>query len=715
MPVNYSKLTACLLAALTSSTVYISPSLSAQEVSRKTRGESRCFEAVQGKIAWNYEGNKNWARANVERLCTGAKPLLRASEPAKCFQQVMYGGVSWGGGTRWKWQNAISLCQGSPNAAETVSCFSGKTAQGASWADAIKSCKASAVLTQNETSCSDAIQGKIAWDYKGNKRWSADNIKRLCTGNPTSAEPAQCFNTAMHSGLSWGGGTRWSWSNAVNLCQGAKNSSTTISCFKNKISTGTSWENAINQCNGRANSSQSNAGARSETRTAMLKLPFLQNRQLVKYKLENNTPVYNGDIELHLDSSGRSVEPEPHPKKRDFSEFGRIGAETNGVASTTQSLVARVSDGIIDRNWLWDKGIIPYSIEGGDFSASERTTILEAIEELNTRTNLNIVPKWKVQNHVHFIKDTEMNAAGRSRVGRSRIYQRIRLNQNVSKRVIIHELLHAAGIWHEQSRRDRDRFIEIKWDNIQSGAENNFQKHDSDGLQVTPYDPNSIMHYGGFAFAINSSQPTIINRATGAPVGWNAGLSSHDIDGLNRLYPYDYYDNISRPLTSLRTLKLTVNRVQSNDRDGGAKHDIDFYVKTEIGHGWDWRPGGRSNSTERYKSGTREESDNDISPNWTFTHLIPIDEPYAKIWLQLRDDDGLARNERRDETVDINPFPTVKALELYVDTANGDIFLGNDDGARRDENYIGTVSDPITLEGFNGDIKAFINFQIDIE
>ncbi len=62
--------------------------------------------------------------------------------------------------------------------------------------------------------------------------------------------------------------------------------------------------------------------------------------------------------------------------------------------------------------------------------------------------------------------------------------------------LVMHELAHALGVFHEHQRPDRDAFVEINWDAIRRHELLNFRRMDRSGWPVGDYDYGSIMHYG---------------------------------------------------------------------------------------------------------------------------------------------------------------------------------------------------------------------------
>uniref|UniRef100_A0A8C1QI96 Metalloendopeptidase n=1 Tax=Cyprinus carpio TaxID=7962 RepID=A0A8C1QI96_CYPCA len=102
--------------------------------------------------------------------------------------------------------------------------------------------------------------------------------------------------------------------------------------------------------------------------------------------------------------------------------------------------------------------------------------------------------------------------------------------------IVQHELNHALGFYHEQTRSDRDQYVKINWENISPDMAYNFQKQNTNN-QNTPYDYGSIMHYERTAFSIQPGLETI----TPIPdrrveIGQRQGMSNIDILRINKLY-----------------------------------------------------------------------------------------------------------------------------------------------------------------------------------
>lgn len=100
------------------------------------------------------------------------------------------------------------------------------------------------------TSCRDALQNRVAWDYKGSRRWAPNNIEQLC-GQVNHTEPARCFQRVMHGGVSWGESTRWQWKNALSLCTESQNADQTVACFQRTVRRD-GWKKAIQACGPRS-------------------------------------------------------------------------------------------------------------------------------------------------------------------------------------------------------------------------------------------------------------------------------------------------------------------------------------------------------------------------------------------------------------------------------------------------------------------------------
>ncbi|XP_063585759.1 blastula protease 10-like [Penaeus indicus] len=101
---------------------------------------------------------------------------------------------------------------------------------------------------------------------------------------------------------------------------------------------------------------------------------------------------------------------------------------------------------------------------------------------------------------------------------------------------LVHEVGHALGCWHEQSRSDRDAYIIILTQNIRAAALHNFNLKTTNNYGV-PYDYSSIMHYYAQGFSLNGHN-TIVTRDPRfqAAIGQREGLSHMDKLLINTMY-----------------------------------------------------------------------------------------------------------------------------------------------------------------------------------
>jgi hypothetical protein len=129
----------------------------------------------------------------------------------------------------------------------------------------------------------------------------------------------------------------------------------------------------------------------------------------------------------------------------------------------------------------------------------------------------------------------------KSFLGRTGGPQEMSLNINLcfKEGIIIHELLHALGYIHMHNRPDRDKHVKILWNNIDQRFFSEFQKVDEGTFNYygTPYDYQSIMHYGPTAFSKTGARTIIPKDSTYSDfIGQRDALSEGDIKRINSKY-----------------------------------------------------------------------------------------------------------------------------------------------------------------------------------
>ncbi|KAF2881015.1 hypothetical protein ILUMI_25163 [Ignelater luminosus] len=194
---------------------------------------------------------------------------------------------------------------------------------------------------------------------------------------------------------------------------------------------------------------------------------------------------------------------------------------------------------------LWENGTVPYVISPL-YEPTDRVTIYTAIRIINFMTCIKFVP-WNGKSKDYLlIWPIKYPAGCWSFVGKFGGAQIVSLqapdrsgpNCLGTEGRAIHELMHALGVFHEQSRWDRDKFVKIHLENIIPHFQSNFDKQSLENTTYSfEYDYDSIMHYGKYYFSKGKGKPTITSKLPGIKrLGQRKAMSKGDCLKLNDLY-----------------------------------------------------------------------------------------------------------------------------------------------------------------------------------
>lgn len=253
------------------------------------------------------------------------------------------------------------------------------------------------------------------------------------------------------------------------------------------------------------------------------------------------------------------------------------------------------SFGIDYSQYLWLKTgnqyQIPYVIASGSGNLTNLNTAITQFN--NTFSNIQFVAYTGQTDYVNFYFDPNDNSGEcEAIVGRAGGEQQVGGSGGTSNPcavgTILHEMGHTVGLWHEQSRPDRNTYVSVNYDNLIKGSISNFNQIYDNGQETTLFDYASIMEYPAFSFSRNGG-PAIESIPPGIPLSNYNGYTAADIDGIERLYgnaPTAVTITSNPPGLEVIIDGATVATPQVFNWPLGSTHTLDIrtFVQTQSGN-----------------------------------------------------------------------------------------------------------------------------------
>ncbi|XP_066438562.1 hatching enzyme 1.2-like [Eleutherodactylus coqui] len=187
---------------------------------------------------------------------------------------------------------------------------------------------------------------------------------------------------------------------------------------------------------------------------------------------------------------------------------------------------------------LWTKskdGVVkvPYSL-ASDYSTENKKLITAALQTFTALTCIQFIERTTEKDYINI----HSGSGCWSSIGKVGGNQPLSLMNGgcIMKGIVQHEIEHALGFYHEQSRSDREDHVDVNWQYINEDNWSEFSKVDTNNMNL-PYDYASVMHYGRFSFSNTSGQPSLNPKPDQAvDIGQRYGLSPLDVSKVKTLY-----------------------------------------------------------------------------------------------------------------------------------------------------------------------------------
>lgn len=191
-------------------------------------------------------------------------------------------------------------------------------------------------------------------------------------------------------------------------------------------------------------------------------------------------------------------------------------------------------------NNAWQGGLVPYRF-APDVIESNRVRTREVMDEIESWVGVRFVAYTGAEPYWITVRNSPPGQGNSATVGQQ-AGGVVNIVLWESKGMILHELMHTLGFLHEQSRADRDEYLDLAACALQNGNYNIAPG----ASMVGPYDFDSVTHYtplwgcaNGAAFQIREPYAAYYQSSVGT---WHfnyRGLSNGDIWALYKLYGGD--------------------------------------------------------------------------------------------------------------------------------------------------------------------------------